>query len=218
MRGKVVSVPADWDLVRITPACAGKSPYSQFVLITGEDHPRVCGEKFYSSFSWRGFKGSPPRVRGKVLPMFINRLLGRITPACAGKSFENVIGTIVCQDHPRVCGEKRRQSMMIPKSLGSPPRVRGKEAFESSYWKNRGITPACAGKRGHAAQPCTVCKDHPRVCGEKKFVIKIANSNIGSPPRVRGKGKYRSHWIKFIRITPACAGKRETFSNSYTGG
>ena len=29
----------------ITPACAGKSGVRKTVMLTGEDHPRMCGEK-----------------------------------------------------------------------------------------------------------------------------------------------------------------------------
>ena len=45
VRGKVskyASKPADY---RITPACAGKRPQAACLVLTSEDHPRVCGEK-----------------------------------------------------------------------------------------------------------------------------------------------------------------------------
>ena len=51
----------------ITPAYAGKSgpPPSLFAL--SRDHPRVCGEKISRKGGEKMKRGSPPRMRGKVL-------------------------------------------------------------------------------------------------------------------------------------------------------
>ena len=50
--------------------------------------------------------------------------------------------------------------------------------------------------------------DHPRVCGEKFEHISLDKLRMGSPPRVRGKGKYAFRCKNRCGITPACAGKR----------
>ena len=50
---------------RITPACAGKSSGAVFLGGEAADHPRVCGEKAWSSALAIRSTGSPPRVRGK---------------------------------------------------------------------------------------------------------------------------------------------------------
>ena len=47
MRGKVVRLWAAWPLCGITPAYAGKSHFGAVLVVPGEDHPRVCGEKFF---------------------------------------------------------------------------------------------------------------------------------------------------------------------------
>ena len=50
-------------------------------------------------------------------------------------------------------------------------------------------------------------RDHPRVCGEKRFSAVFQRAMSGSPPRVRGKVfQLRGQGIQ-TRITPACAGK-----------
>ena len=51
---------------RITPAYAGKRCRMRLHDYGGEDHPRLCGEKF--SGIWENIKGvgSPPPMRGKV--------------------------------------------------------------------------------------------------------------------------------------------------------
>ena len=106
----------------------------------------MCGEKpkkpIYATFH----HGSPPRVRGKVYSLTLWVPHGRITPACAGKSFNTVIGKSVHEDHPRVCGEKVKLMTNLINKKGSPPRVRGKDRQRNRLGVEQGITPACAGK------------------------------------------------------------------------
>ena len=75
---------------RITPACAGKSDAVGGRRYSRQDHPRVCGEKAFTSKVARRMMGSPPRVRGKG-PEYEHRdqRVG-ITPACAGKRAGNL--------------------------------------------------------------------------------------------------------------------------------
>ena len=147
-------------------------------------------------------------MRGKVaLPAKPPELFG-ITPACAGKSITPSGATHRNEDHPRVCGEKLIAVSPQTSTLGSPPRVRGKGACAERVPRNNRITPACAGKRCTAFRRARFCRDHPRVCGEKLCVLFLYDPEIGSPPRVRGKGR-QSHRAGGQRgITPACAGKR----------
>ena len=51
----------------------------------------MCGEKSMYDYGNNTAQGSPPRMRGKVVLAMISSLL--------------------CEDHPRVCGEKIRQSI-----------------------------------------------------------------------------------------------------------
>ena len=48
--------------------------------------------------------GSPPRVRVKLIFFPLRGVFFGITPACAGKTKEDVADLINPQDHPRVCG------------------------------------------------------------------------------------------------------------------
>ena len=70
----------------ITPAYAGKSNSHTMRLHSTWDHPRVCGEKKREIAAGRDVAGSPPRMRGKVLPVFHTARITGITPAYAGKS------------------------------------------------------------------------------------------------------------------------------------
>ena len=107
-----------------------------------------------------------------------------------------------------MCGEKHPQFGTLCFTMGSPPRVRGKELdFLPGFFGDR-ITPACAGKSAKAVTIEAIQKDHPRVCGEKTEIPVAARQALGSPPRVRGKVKNATGIDAFSGITPACAGKR----------
>ncbi len=73
----------------------------------------------------------------------------------------------------------------------------------------RGITPAYAGKRRRDLRRAAETRDHPRVCGEKVSVLLCSQPLLGSPPRMRGKGRRPKTSIGGKRITPAYAGKRD---------
>ena len=91
--------------------------------------------------------------------------------------------------------------------LRSPPRVRGKVCHTMAEAKGLGITPAYAGKRDLVISGSGDIEDHPRVCGEKSTSEAQKSSDMGSPPRMRGKVyKITPPWFS-IRITPAYAGK-----------
>ena len=110
----------------ITPACAGKRQALAKALSRSRDHPRMCGEKVSSTSPIKCLKGSPPRMRGKVVKEVTGQTATRITPAYAGKSSSRGVRTCFEKDHPRVCGEKRSQSTSASRRAGSPPRMRGK--------------------------------------------------------------------------------------------
>ena len=80
---------------RITPACAGNSPYLRRSPRTARDHPRVCGEQCTSGGTIGLAAGSPPRVRGTARYLLINSSIRRITPACAGNRFKEAAKAIL---------------------------------------------------------------------------------------------------------------------------
>ena len=152
----------------------------------------MCGEKASSLWSCGCSTGSPPRVRGKVNCVSDCGAWSRITPACAGKSDENLKCLGYGRDHPRVCGEKLVSYKGVTAYPGSPPRVRGKADSTGQRTPAKGITPACAGKSSRPAP----APDNPK----------------GSPPRVRGKGNPERRARLPAGITPACAGKSSSLA------
>ncbi len=69
------------------------------------------------------------------------------------------------------------------------------------------ITPAHAGKTSLIIWRFSICKDHPRACGENGLIPKFNRFIQGSPPRMRGKHENPSKRATATRITPAHAGK-----------
>ena len=207
MRGKGGRTGSSGRYTGITPAYAGKRRVWFSSWPVPWDHPRACGEKLRRLRSSQPPPGSPPRMRGKaVFPARQHRTTG-ITPACAGKSRSHQKRTAWEGDHPRVCGEKKVMNLVLVRPLGSPPRMRGKgDGVPCADWQ-RGITPACAGKRGIPHAPEVPKRDHPRVCGEKGLCNRPSGHKAGSPPRMRGKGHGLQHIAPDAGITPACAGK-----------
>ena len=134
MRGKATTSSLPFPISGITPAYAGKSRTLLRCVLLRWDHPRVCGEKCMSRC--------------------LHRLGARITPAYAGKrsAWPSVLRRQ--RDHPRVCGEKSSHTGELSLPLGSPPRMRGKDAFVFKMVLRYGITPAYAGKSLHSFPFC----------------------------------------------------------------
>ena len=212
VRGKVCLPARRRARYRITPACAGKSAAGSCFARWARDHPRVCGEKTRWLLLAVTSPGSPPRVRGKARYLMCCSCCWRITPACAGKRRAARSSRRTGWDHPRVCGEMSSSIAPRSPSLGSPPRVRGKVLLACLLPLLHGITPACAGKSDFNCLHQFIHEDHPRVCGEKFLKIIGRAHQLGSPPRVRGKVFESEMNSSAVRITPACAGKRD-----YTG-
>ena len=127
MRGKEVVFIDSYLVSRITPAYAGKRFDPIHRITFQRDHPRVCGEKITGGNLLPVNKGSPPRMRGKANKGFAFLDKVRITPAYAGKSSCSAYCGRGRKDHPRVCGEKRKCAAQHIRTLGSPPRMRGKD-------------------------------------------------------------------------------------------
>ena len=156
----------------------------------------------------------PPRVRELLRLLNRHNKVIRITPACAGITFNTDDKPLGEQDHPRVCGNYSSPPYRVASNRGSPPRVRELHksgAYDENQWR---ITPACAGITRSTLSDLNVHKDHPRVCGNYSKLATNSSSMRGSPPRVRELQMMMAMLWAQKRITPACAGI--TFYRSFT--
>ena len=141
----VTTSPLDF-VYRITPACAGRTNLNTPCHIAAEDHPRVCGKNSVPLPAVPPASGSPPRVREELRPQRVQGQLGRITPACAGRTLARTGNRHLSKDHPRVCGKNPHCVSNIFVPPGSPPRVREEPGRMLIIKRASGITPACAGR------------------------------------------------------------------------
>ena len=153
-------------------------------------------------------------MRGKEYVSQVGKQKRRITPAYAGKSGSIYVNVTLAQDHPRVCGEKTCVIRRVRCGGGSPPRMRGKDPVLVVFSLFFRITPAYAGKRPRLPAGRKRSEDHPRVCGEKSNLRRTVSCRLGSPPRMRGKGRNVRRALPGVGITPAYAGKRLKRSRS----
>ena len=119
-------------------------------------------------------KGSPPQVRGKLTKVKQGISEQRITPAGAGKTFTSLLRHNRFEDHPRRCGENMYITMTALGFLGSPPQVRGKLPQFVILPEQVGITPAGAGKTQSSDVSTLSATDHPRRCGENRFLHSLS--------------------------------------------
>ena len=128
------------------------------------------------------------------------------SPAYAGKRTSCAFSHHSPRDHPRLCGEKLMRSSTCFSS-GSPPPMRGKGDLWIAHLRPTRITPAYAGKSVKLYELFFCRRDHPRLCGEKRWSDDTACKVPGSPPPMRGKGKKCLQVYAVGGITPAYAGK-----------
>ena len=93
--------------------------------------------------------------------------------------------------------------------------MRGKVIFSPFEVYSDRITPAYAGKSGRDTCSAAPHKDHPRLCGEKPKTRASPKINAGSPPPMRGKAFDANGDVTAAGITPAYAGKRQSFHRLY---
>ena len=167
----------------------------------------MCGENSNRQRVLFFAAGSSPRVRGKRIVGKTGFFLGRLIPACAGKTSVSEKCGSCAAAHPRVCGENVAWSSRAMMPSGSSPRVRGKPISTYRDLYNARLIPACAGKTQQRSSIWTTRTAHPRVCGENRQSPSWMDAAWGSSPRVRGKRAWWPRPSNHRRLIPACAGK-----------
>ena len=190
----------------IIPACAGSTQHERRERSRNGDHPRMCGEHFFTA-TWDGIKaGSSPHVRGARVRPQRGRSERGIIPACAGSTHPEPRPRGAHRDHPRMCGEHQTPYSQSMLKSGSSPHVRGALSTPEFEFPSRGIIPACAGSTSAASSTASAARDHPRMCGEHTGHWLFSSSSSGSSPHVRGARAGAARRLARQGIIPACAG------------
>ena len=206
MRGTLHLQVLPLQTLRIIPAHAGNTAFSQDFDTPMADHPRACGEHSLSPSSSFLSSGSSPRMRGTRIGPCWALSSSRIIPAHAGNTRTGSARISAPADHPRACGEHEWTTLSWSIRTGSSPRMRGTRKSIPDSWLQARIIPAHAGNTG--APPVRSCQetDHPRACGEHCHAWVDAPHPSGSSPRMRGTLKYLFSISSYFRIIPAHAG------------
>ena len=109
MRGRAGPNSAHNMASGITPAYAGKRASASPAPNVLWDHPRVCGEESIVRPNSAPGTGSPPRMRGRARVETAGKPAPGITPAYAGKRYQDSFPQSTSRDHPRVCGEEPKK-------------------------------------------------------------------------------------------------------------
>ena len=186
LRGTPGEYDSAIDFDGIIPALAGNTSGCGMVIISSGDHPRACGEHYYSYRTSAIFPGSSPRLRGTLGFMRHQPLFQRIIPALAGNTYPPQYVLNCNWDHPRACGEHDGPPETVWVEPGSSPRLRGTRSASHKSTPFTGIIPALAGN----TQPWR----------------RAMSAHSGSSPRLRGTHHSNSLCSSAAGIIPALAG------------
>ena len=182
--------------IGIIPAYAGNTFRPVMVGVRPRDHPRVCGEHALLANANAEPLGSSPRMRGTQSSSAKSDYRRGIIPAYAGNTNSFFARIEYARDHPRVCGEHRKDCRISGRFKGSSPRMRGTPTPSRCHGTKTGIIPAYAGN--------TFAK------------YGLAFCTAGSSPRMRGTPEREHSETRIHGIIPAYAGNTYPRSDCVT--
>ena len=191
---------------RFIPAWAGNARARTPLQCEPSVHPRVGGERIGGVLlSWR-LSGSSPRGRGTHAWQTLWQIDGRFIPAWAGNANGPADFHPARPVHPRVGGERAARPLCAASFSGSSPRGRGTRTRSVRLIPRLWFIPAWAGNAVAPGQSRGRGTVHPRVGGERWFVLAALLGLVGSSPR--GRGTRIAHRIVgvVVRFIPAWAG------------
>ena len=145
-RERLISTVFWYEHRRITPAYAGKTFLLKISHDCNQDHPRIRGKDYIAKFRLYTILGSPPHTRERLNLSIRNMNAVGITPAYAGKTYQEALSTCKNQDHPRIRGKDFLFILRRHSHQGSPPHTRERRSNDDTFDNVDRITPAYAGK------------------------------------------------------------------------
>ena len=150
--------------------------------------------------------GSSPLVRGQQSNGLGKTVNERIIPARAGPTITDTDTASAATDHPRSCGANAIGSVILIRTRGSSPLVRGQHERINVHDIRVRIIPARAGPTERCRAMPGDWTDHPRSCGANILCGFLVHFSSGSSPLVRGQPVHRFSSHGNLRIIPARAG------------
>ena len=135
--------------------------------------------------------GSSPRVRGRRGGRRGDRGGLGLIPAGAGQTNDELAARRSNTAHPRGCGADFALFFRFDASLGSSPRVRGRQLQQFAGFHRPRLIPAGAGQTRRTRPSRSRMTAHPRGCGADLPLAHLLSGVNGSSPRVRGRPALR---------------------------
>ena len=110
--------------------------------------PTCVGKATVAAVPCTSVNGSPPRVWGRRVEQLVSRSRRRFTPTCVGKAQRGCPSRSRGSVHPHVCGEGVILGSSLMSDSGSPPRVWGRRAGETSHHPAPTVHPHVCGEGG----------------------------------------------------------------------
>ena len=205
-RGTRYCTNNECETFRFIPAYAGNEQTVRVARLTWPVHPRIRGERSQRAPRTLATSGSSPHTRGTRPSGGPPPGRKRFIPAYAGNAPEGRPHCPASSVHPRIRGERGFGKDAVFYAYGSSPHTRGTPHPDAKCRPPLRFIPAYAGNattRLPVSRPRSV---HPRIRGERQFVMTPVSTSIGSSPHTRGtlsSSRQSSHHCRFI---PAYAG------------
>ena len=171
---------------RFIPACAGNALDTGLWLTSWTVHPRMRGERIYTSTMIIPIDGSSPHARGTQARHLQALADDRFIPACAGNADRQDIASLVLPVHPRMRGERSSPNPCTTRSSGSSPHARGTQPLGQADSGSGWFIPACAGNAPSMFFSGIRVAVHPRMRGERSIMVRRTVRCCGSSPHARG--------------------------------
>ena len=113
--------------------------------------------------------------------------------------------------HPRIRGERFSSSSKTSTRIGSSPHTRGTLLSLTDRVRRPRFIPAYAGNAAQWSSPVEAPAVHPRIRGERQFVIWRPILEGGSSPHTRGTHLISRTVLGDIRFIPAYAGNASLY-------
>ena len=128
-------------------------------------------------------------------------------PAHAGEPSRCRTRTRSARVYPRACGGTSRCGWPGRTTTGLSPRMRGNQAPQAGSLGGLGSIPAHAGEPGGPGLRLAGARVYPRACGGTRPPQKVATSNAGLSPRMRGNRPLGLVGVDVVGSIPAHAGE-----------
>ena len=207
VRGRLRQVRLDFTNSGLIPAGAGQTQRRTLRSAIARAHPRGCGADRPCPGSRMSPGGSSPRVRGRHGDMVVLYPHEGLIPAGAGQTAATLIWMCPPWAHPRGCGADTCFLLNASCSVGSSPRVRGRQSPSHKWVSCGGLIPAGAGQTPSPGGSTPGHGAHPRGCGADTLVVVDKQHAKGSSPRVRGRLAVHGDFVGSEGLIPAGAGQ-----------